>query len=165
MFEPRWRSGVSLYQCVYFSYFFLFSLAVGGHNSWSYYIDFFSLENMKYLKKILNIFYKYKGRKSQCFCPFPYFKTFLHIIKHNLGHICSWWIFNFRDSQVKPGVCEPWRLHSEKMKDIDIGKEYIIPSPGYRNVRERASTSRQDREDSKYKRTGLVSISFLSSLS
>ncbi|XP_015455416.1 multidrug resistance-associated protein 5 isoform X1 [Pteropus alecto] len=41
------------------------------------------------------------------------------------------------------------------MKDIDIGKEYIIPSPGYRNVRERNSTSRQDRdhEDSKYKRT------------
>uniref|UniRef100_A0A8C0N8S6 ATP binding cassette subfamily C member 5 n=1 Tax=Canis lupus familiaris TaxID=9615 RepID=A0A8C0N8S6_CANLF len=41
------------------------------------------------------------------------------------------------------------------MKDIDIGKEYIIPSPGYRNVRERTSTSGQhrDREDSKYKRT------------
>uniref|UniRef100_A0A667HC86 ATP binding cassette subfamily C member 5 n=1 Tax=Lynx canadensis TaxID=61383 RepID=A0A667HC86_LYNCA len=40
------------------------------------------------------------------------------------------------------------------MKDIDIGKEYIIPSPGYRNVRERTSTSGQhrDREDSKYKR-------------
>uniref|UniRef100_A0A8C2RIB8 Multidrug resistance-associated protein 5 n=1 Tax=Capra hircus TaxID=9925 RepID=A0A8C2RIB8_CAPHI len=41
------------------------------------------------------------------------------------------------------------------MKDIDIGKEYIIPSPGYRNVRERTSNSGQhrDREDSKYKRT------------
>ncbi|XP_006884122.1 PREDICTED: multidrug resistance-associated protein 5 isoform X2 [Elephantulus edwardii] len=41
------------------------------------------------------------------------------------------------------------------MKDIDIGKEYIIPSPGYRNVNERASASGQqrDREESKYKRT------------
>ncbi|XP_004424724.1 PREDICTED: multidrug resistance-associated protein 5 isoform X1 [Ceratotherium simum simum] len=41
------------------------------------------------------------------------------------------------------------------MKDIDIGKEYIIPSPGYRNERERANTSGQhrDREDSKYRRT------------
>ncbi|XP_065732418.1 ATP-binding cassette sub-family C member 5 isoform X2 [Phocoena phocoena] len=41
------------------------------------------------------------------------------------------------------------------MKDIDIRKEYIIPSPGYRNVRERTSNSGQhrDREDSKYKRT------------
>uniref|UniRef100_A0A8C6AKD9 Uncharacterized protein n=1 Tax=Monodon monoceros TaxID=40151 RepID=A0A8C6AKD9_MONMO len=36
------------------------------------------------------------------------------------------------------------------MKDIDIRKEYIIPSPGYRNVRERTSNSGQhrDREDS-----------------
>uniref|UniRef100_A0A8B9W8H4 ATP-binding cassette sub-family C member 5 n=1 Tax=Bos mutus grunniens TaxID=30521 RepID=A0A8B9W8H4_BOSMU len=43
------------------------------------------------------------------------------------------------------------------MKDIDIGKEYIIPSPGYRNV-ERTSNSGQhrDREDSKYKRTQLL---------
>lgn len=75
-------------------------------------------------------------------------------------------IFNFRNSQVKPKVCEPWHLHSEKMKDIDIGKEYIIPSPGYRNVRERTSTSGQhrDREDSKYKRTRPVSISFPESL-
>ncbi|XP_006869866.1 PREDICTED: multidrug resistance-associated protein 5-like isoform X2 [Chrysochloris asiatica] len=41
------------------------------------------------------------------------------------------------------------------MKDIDIGKEYIIPSPGYRNVSERTSTSMQqtEREESKYKRT------------
>ncbi|XP_032485649.1 multidrug resistance-associated protein 5 isoform X5 [Phocoena sinus] len=41
------------------------------------------------------------------------------------------------------------------MKDIDIRKEYIIPSPGFRNVRERTSNSGQhrDREDSKYKRT------------
>ncbi|XP_007468996.1 PREDICTED: multidrug resistance-associated protein 5 isoform X2 [Lipotes vexillifer] len=41
------------------------------------------------------------------------------------------------------------------MKDIDIRKEYIIPSPGYRNVRERTSNPGQhrDREDSKYKRT------------
>ncbi|XP_036099659.1 multidrug resistance-associated protein 5 isoform X5 [Molossus molossus] len=44
------------------------------------------------------------------------------------------------------------------MKDIDIGKEYVIPSPGYRNVRERTSTSGQDKdhEDSKYKRTRLL---------
>uniref|UniRef100_A0A8C6EL77 ATP-binding cassette sub-family C member 5 n=1 Tax=Microcebus murinus TaxID=30608 RepID=A0A8C6EL77_MICMU len=41
------------------------------------------------------------------------------------------------------------------MKDIDIGKEYIIPSPGYRSVRERTSTSGQHRdpEESKFKRT------------
>uniref|UniRef100_A0A2K5XY43 ATP binding cassette subfamily C member 5 n=1 Tax=Mandrillus leucophaeus TaxID=9568 RepID=A0A2K5XY43_MANLE len=41
------------------------------------------------------------------------------------------------------------------MKDIDIGKEYIIPSPGYRSVRERTSTSgpHRDREDSKFRRT------------
>ncbi|XP_010622577.1 multidrug resistance-associated protein 5 isoform X3 [Fukomys damarensis] len=48
------------------------------------------------------------------------------------------------------------------MKDIDIGKEYIIPSPGYRSVRERSSASgqrrelrerEQDREESKFKRT------------
>jgi hypothetical protein len=48
------------------------------------------------------------------------------------------------------------------MKDIDIGKEYIIPSPGYRNVRERSSTSGQhrDREESKFKRTRPVSVVF-----
>ncbi|PNJ69097.1 ABCC5 isoform 2 [Pongo abelii] len=41
------------------------------------------------------------------------------------------------------------------MKDIDIGKEYIIPSPGYRSVRERTGTSgtHRDREDSKFRRT------------
>uniref|UniRef100_A0A2K5QFV3 ATP binding cassette subfamily C member 5 n=1 Tax=Cebus imitator TaxID=2715852 RepID=A0A2K5QFV3_CEBIM len=41
------------------------------------------------------------------------------------------------------------------MKDIDIGKEYIIPSPGYASVRERSSTSgpHRDREDSKFRRT------------
>ncbi|KAM9583222.1 ATP-binding cassette sub-family C member 5 isoform 2-T2 [Trichechus inunguis] len=41
------------------------------------------------------------------------------------------------------------------MKDIDIGKEYIIPSPGYRNVSQRTSTSGQqrEREESKYKRS------------
>lgn len=155
------KLGVSLPVCLFFLSF-LFSLAVGGHILDPITLIFFSLENMKYLK---NIFYRYKGRKSQCFCPFPYFKTFLHIIKHNLGNTCSWWIFNFRNSQVEPGVCAPWCLQSEKMKDIDIGKEYIIPSPGYRNVQERASTSRQDRDDSKYKRTGLVSMSFLSFLS
>ncbi|CAK6441862.1 unnamed protein product [Pipistrellus nathusii] len=64
------------------------------------------------------------------------------------------WDPGHRNYQVKPGVCEPWRLQSEKMKDLDIGKEYIIPSPGYRNVRERTSTSRQDKEDSRYRRTG-----------
>ncbi|KAF6117127.1 ATP binding cassette subfamily C member 5 [Phyllostomus discolor] len=44
------------------------------------------------------------------------------------------------------------------MKDIDIGKEYIIPSPGYRSVRERTSTARQDKdhEGPKYKRTRLL---------
>ncbi|XP_040858978.1 multidrug resistance-associated protein 5 isoform X2 [Ochotona curzoniae] len=41
------------------------------------------------------------------------------------------------------------------MKDIDIGKEYIIPSPGYRSVRDRASSAGQhrDREEPKFKRT------------
>ncbi|XP_017202461.1 ATP-binding cassette sub-family C member 5 isoform X2 [Oryctolagus cuniculus] len=41
------------------------------------------------------------------------------------------------------------------MKDIDIGKEYIIPSPGYRSVRERAGSSGQHRErdESRFKRT------------
>ncbi|XP_050636131.1 ATP-binding cassette sub-family C member 5 isoform X7 [Macaca thibetana thibetana] len=60
-----------------------------------------------------------------------------------------------KNSDVKLRVCEPWHLHSEKMKDIDIGKEYIIPSPGYRSVRERTSTSgpHRDREDSKFRRT------------
>ena len=63
---------------------------------------------------------------------------------------------------MKSGICEPWHLPSEKMKDIDIGKEYIIPSPGYRSVRERTSAPRQDtdHEGSKYKRTRLVSMSF-----
>ncbi|XP_039343186.1 multidrug resistance-associated protein 5 isoform X5 [Mauremys reevesii] len=39
------------------------------------------------------------------------------------------------------------------MKDIDLGKEYVIPSPGYRNVRERAG-SEQERlkfQQAKYK--------------
>ncbi|XP_037381084.1 ATP-binding cassette sub-family C member 5 isoform X4 [Talpa occidentalis] len=41
------------------------------------------------------------------------------------------------------------------MKDIDIGKEYIIPSPGYRSSRERTSTPGQHRDggNSRYKRT------------
>uniref|UniRef100_A0A8C2W3C2 ATP binding cassette subfamily C member 5 n=1 Tax=Chinchilla lanigera TaxID=34839 RepID=A0A8C2W3C2_CHILA len=41
------------------------------------------------------------------------------------------------------------------MKDIDIGKEYIIPSPGYRSVRDRGGTSGQHRErqESKFQRT------------
>ncbi|XP_065413698.1 ATP-binding cassette sub-family C member 5 isoform X4 [Chrysemys picta bellii] len=29
------------------------------------------------------------------------------------------------------------------MKDIDLGKEYVIPSPGYRNVRERAGSEQE----------------------
>ncbi|KAK2538418.1 Abcc5 [Columba guinea] len=37
------------------------------------------------------------------------------------------------------------------MKDIDIGKEYIIPSPGYRSVRERAnSVQHEEQEGSKF---------------
>ncbi|XP_021111972.1 multidrug resistance-associated protein 5 isoform X4 [Heterocephalus glaber] len=41
------------------------------------------------------------------------------------------------------------------MKDIDIGKEYIIPSPGYRSVRERSGASgpHREREESRFKRT------------
>lgn len=46
-------------------------------------------------------------------------------------------------------TCKPWRL--QKMKDIDIGKEYIIPSPGYRSVRERAdSVQHEEQEGSKF---------------
>lgn len=33
------------------------------------------------------------------------------------------------------------------MKDIDIGKEYIIPSPGYRSVRERADSVQHDEQE------------------
>ncbi|XP_029418481.1 multidrug resistance-associated protein 5 isoform X8 [Nannospalax galili] len=60
-----------------------------------------------------------------------------------------------RNSEVKRRVCEPWHLYLVKMKDIDMGKEYIIPSPGYRNVRERGSTSAQhrDHEESRFQRT------------
>uniref|UniRef100_A0A2K6SMS9 ATP binding cassette subfamily C member 5 n=1 Tax=Saimiri boliviensis boliviensis TaxID=39432 RepID=A0A2K6SMS9_SAIBB len=39
------------------------------------------------------------------------------------------------------------------MKDIDIGKEYIIPSPGFASVRERSTSGpHRDREDSKFRR-------------
>ncbi|XP_076973837.1 ATP-binding cassette sub-family C member 5 isoform X6 [Tamandua tetradactyla] len=71
------------------------------------------------------------------------------------GFRCSPAASTSRNSKVKPRFCEPWHPCSEKMKDIDIGKEYIIPSPGYRSVRERNSTSGQHggHEDSKYKRT------------
>ncbi|XP_060540944.1 ATP-binding cassette sub-family C member 5 isoform X1 [Pantherophis guttatus] len=33
------------------------------------------------------------------------------------------------------------------MKDIDLGKEYVIPSPGYRNIRERTSLNQRGRQD------------------
>nr|XP_028587599.1 multidrug resistance-associated protein 5 isoform X6 [Podarcis muralis] len=33
------------------------------------------------------------------------------------------------------------------MKDIDLGKEYVIPSPGYRNVRERGSPGQHEEQD------------------
>nr|XP_056705401.1 ATP-binding cassette sub-family C member 5 isoform X2 [Euleptes europaea] len=33
------------------------------------------------------------------------------------------------------------------MKDIDLGKEYVIPSPGYRNVRERNSLEQPEDQD------------------
>ncbi|XP_053165539.1 ATP-binding cassette sub-family C member 5 isoform X2 [Hemicordylus capensis] len=36
------------------------------------------------------------------------------------------------------------------MKDIDLGKEYVIPSPGYRNVRERSSLNQHEEEEQKY---------------
>ncbi|KAM7160819.1 ATP-binding cassette sub-family C member 5 isoform 5-T6 [Macrochelys suwanniensis] len=37
------------------------------------------------------------------------------------------------------------------MKDIDLGKEYVIPSPGYRNVRERAGSEHfQEQEGLKF---------------
>ncbi|XP_073215273.1 ATP-binding cassette sub-family C member 5 isoform X2 [Lepidochelys kempii] len=37
------------------------------------------------------------------------------------------------------------------MKDIDLGKEYVIPSPGYRNVRERAGSEQfQEQEGLKF---------------
>lgn len=33
------------------------------------------------------------------------------------------------------------------MKDIDLGKEYVIPSPGYRNIRERNSLNQCGGQD------------------
>ncbi|KAI1235931.1 hypothetical protein IHE44_0002024 [Lamprotornis superbus] len=43
-----------------------------------------------------------------------------------------------------------------KMKDIDIGKEYIIPSPGYRSVRERAdSVQHEEQEESNFQHSKL----------
>lgn len=33
------------------------------------------------------------------------------------------------------------------MKDIDLGKEYVIPSPGYRNIRERNSLNQREGQD------------------
>ncbi|XP_058699442.1 ATP-binding cassette sub-family C member 5 isoform X9 [Poecile atricapillus] len=42
------------------------------------------------------------------------------------------------------------------MKDIDIGKEYIIPSPGYRSVRERAdSVQHEEQEESNFQHSKL----------
>lgn len=49
------------------------------------------------------------------------------------------------------------------MKDIDIGKEYIIPSPGYRSVRERANSVQcEEQEGSKFQHAKhQVSLFFL----
>lgn len=49
------------------------------------------------------------------------------------------------------------------MKDIDIGKEYIIPSPGYRSVRERAdSVQHEQQEESNFQHSKLkVSFFFV----
>lgn len=33
------------------------------------------------------------------------------------------------------------------MKDIDLAKEYVIPSPGYRNVRERSIPKQHEEQD------------------
>ncbi|XP_062987877.1 ATP-binding cassette sub-family C member 5 isoform X4 [Elgaria multicarinata webbii] len=33
------------------------------------------------------------------------------------------------------------------MKDINLGKEYVIPSPGYRNVRDRGSLDQHEEQD------------------
>ncbi|KAG8136295.1 hypothetical protein E2320_009263 [Naja naja] len=33
------------------------------------------------------------------------------------------------------------------MKDIDLGKEYVIPSPGYRNIRDRNSLNQRGAQD------------------
>ncbi|KAM4895242.1 ATP-binding cassette sub-family C member 5 isoform 7-T7 [Sylvia borin] len=45
------------------------------------------------------------------------------------------------------------------MKDIDIGKEYIIPSPGYRSVRERAdSVQHEEQEESNFQHSKLKQI-------
>lgn len=49
--------------------------------------------------------------------------------------------------------------HLVKMKDIDMGKEYIIPSPGYRSVRERSGAPgpHRDPEESRFQRSRPVS--------
>ncbi|XP_039569479.1 multidrug resistance-associated protein 5 isoform X9 [Passer montanus] len=44
------------------------------------------------------------------------------------------------------------------MKDIDIGKEYIIPSPGYRSVRERADSVHEEQEESNFPHSKLKQI-------
>lgn len=54
------------------------------------------------------------------------------------------------------------------MKDIDLGKEYIIPSPGYRNVRGQSSPDQREEQDGlsyqqdnhKVRSCGFVSFSF-----
>lgn len=53
------------------------------------------------------------------------------------------------------------------MKDIDLGKEYVIPSPGYRNVRERAGSEQfQEQEGLKFQQAKYkVSFSFPLSMS
>ncbi|EDK97566.1 ATP-binding cassette, sub-family C (CFTR/MRP), member 5, isoform CRA_b [Mus musculus] len=44
------------------------------------------------------------------------------------------------------------------MKDIDMGKEYIIPSPGYRSDRDRSAVPGQHRdpEEPRFRRTRSV---------
>lgn len=53
------------------------------------------------------------------------------------------------------------------MKDIDIGKEYVIPSPGYRSARERAGSEEPDElklQQAKHK-VGACAVPFLFSSS
>lgn len=54
------------------------------------------------------------------------------------------------------------------MKDINLGKEYIIPSPGYRNVKGRSSLDQREEQDGlnyqqdkhKVRSYGFVSFAF-----
>lgn len=81
-------------------------------------------------------------------------------MKPSLGNNLITLNLSFQKFSRKPECLHPGTF-TETMKDIDIGKEFIIPSPGYRNPQDRASTSGQHRdgEDSNYKRNLRVSIS------